>query len=160
MQYRALEVFDAGEVGTVRFVVVVVAGAEEQEPASIRLRLAVLLRMYGPRVGRRVPIRRPDIRVEPDVLIDAVLTGGLIEVFPDVFAVDDHLGPSPWLPWEAQRVDIAVGSNAGVPEQIPCAAEMRATFQDGVGQARVSFVDAVRSADARNPRTDDQDVRE
>ena len=46
----------------------------------------------------------------------------------------------------------------GIAEQIPGAAEPVASFQDGVGQLRVAFVDSVRCADTGDARAHDQHI--
>src|SRR5438105_8556527 len=144
MHYLALEIVDARKRGHIGLVVVVIPRAEEQEPALIAPGLASLLGAHCPDVALRIPIRGPHIGVEPNVLVDAVLAGSLIEVFPDMFSVDDHLRAGPWLPREAQRVNVAVGPDARIPEQVPRSANPRASLQHRVGQSRVTFVDPVR----------------
>src|SRR3954447_14807250 len=158
MHYLTGELIDAGEVGTVGLVVVVVAGTEEQEPASVRSGRSTLLRLHGPRVGFPIPIRRPDIRVEPDVIVDAMLAGGVGKVLPDVLAVDDHLGPGPRLPRKAQCVDITIRPNARIPEQVPRSAQPSPSLQHRVGQPRVALADPVRDSDAAVASADDQPI--
>ena len=158
VHHLALEVFDAGKRWRVGLVVVVVAGAEEQEPSAVGLGLAVLFGLHRPSVGGRIPVGGADIGVEPDVLVDAVLARGVGHVLPDLVAVGDHLRPRPRFPREAQRVDVAVGANAGIAEQIPRPAEALTSFQDRVAQVRVLLADAVGGADAGEPGADDQHI--
>ena len=91
MHHLAREVLEPREIRPVGLVVVVVAGAEEQEPAAVGLRLAVDLGLHRPGVGGRIPIGRQHAGVEADVLVDAVLARGLGQVITDVMPVGDVL---------------------------------------------------------------------
>src|SRR3954449_1004308 len=152
------EVLDARKLRRIGLVVVVVASAEEQEPAAVGLGPAVLLGLHGPGVGGRVPVGGDDARVEPDVLVDAILTGRLGQIRPDVLPVGDILRPGPRLVGKAQREDVAVGADAGIAEQVPSAADLFTPFQHRVGQPWILLVYAVCGADAGDTCADDQHV--
>jgi hypothetical protein len=92
------------------------------------------------------------------VLVDAVLTRGLGEVFADVVAVGNVLGAPPGLIREAQREDVAVGADAGIPEEVPGTADAFPPLQHRVRQPGILLMDAVRGTDPRNPRADDEHV--
>ena len=130
-----------------RRVVVVVTRAEEQKATAIGLRLAVLPGPHGPGVGRRIPVGRSDMRVEPDVFVDAVLAGRLGQVFADVLAIRNGFWPVPRLERIAEREDVAVRPDAGVAEQVPGPADPLTSLQHRVGQVRILLVDPVCGAD-------------
>src|ERR1700730_6422136 len=96
--------------------------------------------------------------VELDVAVYAVLACGGGEVFADVVAVGHALLAGPRLERKRQREHAAVGPNAGVAEQIPGAADLRAPLQDGVGRAGIALGDPVGRVDAGDARADDDDV--
>src|SRR5882757_4017506 len=158
MNNRALELVEAGEVWGVALVVVVVAGPEEEEAAAVGLFGPVLLGGDGPGVVRGVPVRRADVGAEPDVLIDAVLVRGGVQVLPDVLAVGHPFWAGPRLPREAQGEDAAVRAHARVAEQVPGAADLLAALQDDVAGSGIALGDAVSRAQAREARADDDDV--
>ncbi len=154
----AAELLDAGEVRRVGLVVVVVTGAEEEEPAAVGRRLAVDLRLHRPGVGVRIPVGRQDASVEADVPVDAVFTRRLGQVLADVRALRDILGTRPRLVGIAQREDVAVGPDARIAEEIPRAADPAPALEHRVRELRVLLVDAVGRADPGDPCADDQNV--
>jgi hypothetical protein len=158
MDDGARKILQPREIRQVRLVVVVVAGAEEQEPAAVGLRHAVDVRDDRPGVGGRIPVGRNDTGVEADVLLDAVLARGLGQVLADVIALGDVLGARPRLVGIAQREDVAVGPDTGIAVDVPRAADPCPPFQHRVGQLRVLLVDAVGRADPGDARADDQNV--
>ena len=160
MHHRPGEVLDTGEVRPVGLVVVVVAGAEEQEARPVRASRTVMGGLHCPHVGRRIPIRREHPGVELDVAIDVVLVRGVDQIGADVLAVGDVLRPGPRLPRERQREDVAVGADTGIAVQVPGAPDGRPSLQDGVTQLRVALLDPVRRTDPGDARSDDQDVGE
>ena len=87
-----------------------------------------------------------------------MLVGGIGQVLADVCAVGDAFGPGPRLTRETEGEDRAVRTHAGIPEQVPGAADALPAFQDGVADARVAFGDAVCRAEAGDSRADDQDI--
>ena len=86
--------------------------------------------------------------VEPDVLVDAVLVRGSVQVLADVNPVGNPFFPGPRLPWEAQGEDAAVGAHARVAEQIPRAADLLTPLENDVAGPGVTFGDAVGRAQA------------
>src|SRR6202046_1441592 len=158
MNYRAVELVEAREVRGVALVVVVVAGPEEEEAAAVGLFGPVLLGGDGPGVVPGVPVRRADVGAEPDVLIDAVLVRGGVQVLPDVLAVGPPFRAGPRLPWEAQREDAAVRAHPRVAEQVPGAADLLASLQDDIAGPGIALGDAVSRAQAREARADDDDI--
>src|SRR5262249_7807889 len=78
--------------------------------------------------------------------------------FADVGAVGDAFFPGPRLVREAQREDAAVGADAREAKEVPGAADVGASLEDGEGVAGVALLDAVRGADARDACADDDDV--
>src|ERR1700761_3815038 len=158
MHNGAAELVDAWELRGVTLVIVVVAGPEEHEPAAVHLFGALLIGRDRPGVGRRIPVRRANVAVEPDVTVDAVLVCGGGQVLADMRAVGHAFRPRPRLPREAQREDGAVGADTRIAEQVPGAADLIAPLQDDVAGPRVALADAVGRAQAREAGADDDDV--
>ena len=147
MDHLAGEVLQTLELRCVALVVVVVAGAEEQEPAPERGLGAVVFGMHGPGVGGRIPIGRPDSGVESDVPVDAVLVCGGGDVVADVVAVGHRLLTRPGLVRKAEGEDVAVRADSGVPEQVPGAADSGTALEQCVGERRILLGDPVGRAD-------------
>ena len=59
---------------------------------------------------------------------------------------------------KGQGEDAAVGAHAGVPEQVPGAADLLAPLQDDVARVRVALGEPVGRAEARDAGADDDDV--
>src|SRR5688572_15522755 len=95
---------------------------------------------------------------EADLLIDAVRRRGLPQILEDRRPVGDRLRLRPRLERVAERVHVGVGADAGIAEQVPGAAEVRAAFEDGVGPVRAALLQVAAGADAGNSGTDDEDV--
>src|SRR5690606_11842046 len=125
------------ELGRVATVVAVVARAHHEEVAGERGRLAVSM---GGRDGPRGALARPrgvrDLVPEADVLGDAVLAGGLLDVLADERAVGDGLRVLPGLELVPERVHVRVGAHARVAEQIPRATHALAALQQRERLAR------------------------
>jgi hypothetical protein len=154
------EAVHAREVGLVAAVVAVVAAAGEDEPRGDLDHLARVGALRGdvPASVVAAPVGRGDPVVEPDVLVDAALGGGVLDVAQDRLAVGDGLVAVPGAEGVAQRVHVGVGADAGVPEQVPGAPDGTACLEDGVGGPGALGLDVVAGADARQPRADDEDV--
>ena len=69
--------------------------------------------------------------MELHFLVDTVHCGGRADVLADGIAVRDAFVPGPWPPREAKGVEIRVGAEAGVIEEIPSASYAAASFEDG-----------------------------
>ena len=149
---------DARELRRVALVVVVVAAARQQEPAGDLDLLAVALDGQRPAVVGVGPVGGDDLVAVPDVLVDAVLGGGLVEVVPDRRAVGDRLVGRPRLEAEAEGVHVGVRADAGVLEQIPGAAELVPTLQDHVALAGAAVLQMPGGADAGDAGSHDDNV--
>ena len=156
----AREVLDAGELGRVGIVVVVVAGAEEDEAAAVALGLAFFGDVHGPGVGGGIPIGGTHLSAETDVGIDTVLVGGVIHVVADLVAVGDVLLTGPGFPWPAQGEDRGVRAHARVAEQIPGATDAVTTLEDDVSGRAVALAEMVGGAKSGDTRADDHDVKD
>lgn len=53
---------------------------------------------------------------------------------------------------------VAVGTDAGIAEEIPCSANRVTALKDGVALARALLTQVAGRADARQARADDDDV--
>ena len=155
---RATEVVDTRDVSLVGLVVGVVAAAGVDE-AGTHLLLAV-----GGANGERPqgvlarPVAAHDLVLVADVLVDAVLRGGVLDVVEDVAARGDGALVLPRLEGVGERVHVGVGANTGVTEQIPGAAERRAAFEDRVLEVGHALGEAVTRADSGEAGADDDDV--
>src|ERR1019366_2811708 len=96
--------------------------------------------------------------VETDLLVDAVIGGGLADVIQNPRSVGDRLRLGPWLERVAQREHVAVGADAGIAEQIPGAADAVAALVDGEGLAGTFLPQGITRADAGQSGADDQPV--
>ncbi len=164
MHDAAGEILAAGKLGRIAFLVFVIAGAHEQETAGEAHDLGrplahrSALGLHGPAPILRRPRRPPDPMVEADLLVDAVVGGGLADVIQDPRAVRDRLRLGPWLERIAQREHVAVGADAWIAEQIPGAADTVAALEDRIALAGAFLLQVIGRADAGQPGADDQHV--
>ena len=96
--------------------------------------------------------------MEVDLLVDAVLGFGLAQVGQDLVGAGDGVLVAPGLELVAEGVQVGVGANPRVTEQIPGAAGGGARLQDGVRPAWLFLLQGVGSTDARDAGADDQHV--
>ena len=160
MDDGALEALSPRELGRVAGLVVVIPRAPVEEAArealdAIGLEVARLDRPARVLGGEA---RSLDAVSIPDVLIDLVLFGRLLDVFEDGGPVGDGLLRDPRLEDVTERVHIRVGADAGVAEEIPRAAHPLASFEDDVALSGAAGLEVNRRADAREAGADDEDV--
>src|SRR3979411_834133 len=96
--------------------------------------------------------------VEPDVLVDACLRGGSLDVPQDRVAVGDRLLAVPRSERVAQCEHVGVGPDAWVTEEIPRAADRITPFEDRVRRPRTLRLDVVAGTDAGQAGADDEDI--
>src|SRR3954452_8419427 len=154
----ALVVLDALEVREEAVLVVVVAGAEQQERAGPFLRRPFALGADGPAGRVRGPRRAADLRAELDVGLDAVLARGLSEIGADVLSVAHGRVVRPRLERERVREDVGVRADAREAEQVPGPPDGLARLEDRVARAGAVALQSRRGADPGDPRADDQHV--
>src|SRR5512143_1657684 len=87
--------------------------------------------------------------LESNLLVDSVFVRGVLDVIQDGRPVGDCLRVAPRLKAVAERVHVGVGANAGISEQIPCAAHRASTLENCVALAGTSCLDVIASANAR-----------
>ncbi len=97
--------------------------------------------------------------VESNVLVDAVHARGLANIVEDGGAVGDGLGFFPRAEGIAEGEHVGVGTDAGVAEEVPGAADGGAGLEDGVGFAGAAGLQAVGGSDAREAGAHDDDVK-
>ena len=73
---------------------------------------------------------------ETHMLPDAALIDDMVEVIEDRWRIGDRFFMPPRFEIEAQRVHIAVRTDAGITEQIPRPTQIIAPIKDGVGVMR------------------------
>lgn len=149
---------DRGQVGLVRLVVVVVARGEVEEAREDFAAAFAVLDLDVPQRLAGAPVGGEDLAAEADVRRDAALAHDALEVSADRVAIGDRLVAVPRLEAEAERVHVAVGADAGVAEQVPCAADPLAPVEHGEAQRRAQHLEVRGHRDAGNPGTDDQHV--
>ncbi len=113
---------------------------------------------HAPARVRRRPRRALDPMMIADVLVDAVLGGGLADVIQDPRPVRDRLGLWPRLERIAQREHVGVGTDAGIAKQIPGAADAIAALEDDVALAGAFLLQMKARADAGEAGADDENV--
>ncbi len=148
------------ELGQVAVLIVVVAGAHQQEPGAYRQSLAGAgpLGRDGPAGVVARPVGSDHLVAVADMFPDAILFDRLLEVVHDRRSVGDRLAVLPRLEVEAERIHVTVRANAGITEQVPGAAERLARLQDQVALAGTLVGQVPCRADAGNAGPDDQDV--
>ncbi len=155
----ALEALAAGELRRVALVVAVIASAAVEEVAGQLDRLAAgALGDHGPARLPAAPLGAHHPVAEADVLLDAVLARGLVDVVADLAAVGDRVGVFPGAERVAEREHVGVGADAGVAEEVPGAADRRAGLEDRVALARTVAPQVAGGADAGEAGADDQDI--
>ena len=159
MDDLALEVLGAGKRRRIPLVVVVVAGAREQEGAGELALLTVRLDGQGPSVVGVGPIGGHDTLAVADVPVDLVLDRGLVDIGLDVGAVGDRLRRAPGLEPEPEGEHVRVRPDARVFEQVPGAAQVGAAFEDRVALGRAAFLQVPRRADPRDAGAHDDHVK-
>ena len=95
--------------------------------------------------------------VVADVRREVVLVDDLAHVGEDLVGLGDRLAP-PRLEDIAERVEIAVGSDAGIRVRDPGPAEAVLGFEHGERRARQVTLDVDRGSDSGDARADDQDI--
>ena len=96
--------------------------------------------------------------MEANLLVDAVVGGGLAHVIQNPRPVGDRLRLGPRPERIAQREHVRVGADAGIAKQVPGAADTVAALEDGVALARAFLLQVIARADAGEAGADDQDV--
>jgi hypothetical protein len=138
----------------------VIAAAHEQEIAGVAddTFLRPHLGFHRPARIRRRPVGAFDYAVKADVSVDAVVARRLAHIFADRRPVGDRFRLAPGLERIAQRVHVGIRTDAGIAEQIPCAADGIAAFEDRIGFLRAIGLQMIGRADARKPGTHNDDV--
>ncbi|PHK11687.1 hypothetical protein VF09_06710 [Nostoc linckia z9] len=157
---RTPEALAAGELGRIAFLVAIIAAAHEEEVAAeeqlLLLRPALHLDLPGRCLGR--PGRTLHPVLVADMLVDAVIPGGLPQILLDRGAVSDGLGFLPGAEGEAQRVHVRIRSDAGIAEQVPGAAQIVAPFQDHIAFAGAQSLQVIAGIDPGNSCANHQHV--
>ncbi len=124
MNDTALELVQAGKLGLVPVVVAVVPATREDEATGEVDDLAGVGALGGDVPAHLVagPVGRNDAVVEPNLLIDARVSGGVPDVLEDIGTVGDRLLTLPGPEGVAQGVHVQeVGADTGVAKEIRAA---------------------------------------
>ena len=155
MDHPPREVVPAREAGRVTGLVVVVAGAQVEEPRVHAHGAARRLEVQAPERRRAVPVGRHEAVAEAGR--EALGLGGLADVGQDRGAVGQGLLAGPGAERVAQGGHVRVRAHAGIAEQVPGAADGVAGLEEGEGAPRPPQVGP--GADAREARADDRDLQ-
>ena len=160
VNHLALEVLKTCKVGLVTLGKAVITTAQIQ-----KLRLLMDLSAIR-QVGRDAPASinaRPCGACHPvaigDVLCHAGFLRGFLDVVQDGGPIGHGLLAAPRFEAVAQGVHVRVRANAGVAEQIPGTTQLVAGFPDAPGFVRALHLQMTRSTNARQTRTNDQDIQ-
>ena len=96
---------------------------------------------------------------EADMAIDAIGLRRFLDIGPDRGAVGNRLGRAPRVEGEAQGVHVAVGSDTGIPKQVPRTPQRSPPFQDHIAAVRAAFLQVIRLPYPGNSRAHDDDVK-
>ena len=95
---------------------------------------------------------------EADVGAEVVLLDGLAQVGQDLVGARNRVVARPGLELVAEGVEVGVGADAGVAEEVPGAPDGVATLEDREGLLRQAGLQVIRRADPGDAGADDQDV--
>ena len=148
------------EVRSVALVIPVIAGPGEDPVGLDRDVLTGVgpVDLHRPERLLRRPRRRHDAMVVPDVLGEPVLLDRLLQVGQDPRGIGDGLLVAPRLELVAKGVQIAVGANTRIAEQIPRPAGRRPRLDDRERLRRESRRQIVTRADTGDPGPDHEHV--
>jgi len=135
--HLAPEGVNARDVGLQRLRVVVVAGAHDEplgpvcHDARLFPNLVTDLDLQLPVLLVSPPIRRQDLVLVPDLLVQMELVRRLVQVAHDARSRRNWILGAPGMELEAQRVQVRVGAHARVLELRPCPTKLVARFKHG-----------------------------
>lgn len=156
---RSREVVLSLEARREALLVVVVAGRAEDPPGGQALPLAGAgaLDLQGPPGVLAAP-RHPDHAVpEPDVVAQPALPHCVMQIGQDGVAGGDRV-TGPRLELVAEREQVGVRADAGVAEQVPCAADRVAGLEDREADLGQQLAQVVTGSDTGDAGADDGDV--
>ena len=155
---HTLEVLLALKVRRVSGRVVVVAGRTEQPVAGDVPLLAVALQRHRPLRGATAEVSLEHFVAEVDSPTEIVVVDDLLEIRQNLVRVGDGVIGSPRLELIAECVQIGVGPDTRVAEQVPGAADGVTAVGDGEGPTRLCGGQIVRQTDPGDAGTDDEDI--
>lgn len=95
---------------------------------------------------------------ELDLSVNAVGCGGVLDVVRNRLTVGDSLLLTPRLPRKTESVQVRIRADAGVLEEIPCAAYGVSCFEYCISFVRCLGLKAVGCVDARDAGSYDYDI--
>ena len=95
---------------------------------------------------------------EVDVGSEVVLGDRFLEILEDLLAVGDRVVARPRLERVRERMQVGVRANAGIPEQVPRAADGVPRLDDRERLVRQLRLEVVGRADPGNAGADDEDL--
>ncbi|MNR01964.1 hypothetical protein D3C85_1178000 [compost metagenome] len=154
------ETLDALEGRSETLVVAIVAAGGEQPAAGEEAALAagVILHQHLPAGALAAPVCRDHALAVADMPLDAMLGDGLAQVAHDGASVGDGLLVLPGLELVAEGVEVGVGADAGITEQVPGATQVVAGFQYLEAPGRLLALQVAGGADTGQAGADDQHI--
>src|SRR5260370_11224294 len=95
---------------------------------------------------------------QSDVAVDAIVCRGLADIIPDGRSICDRLVRVPWPERKSEGVNIRIGPDARITEEIPRSADGFARLQNRVGFSGKGGLQMVSSINTRYSRANDQYV--
>src|SRR5918998_1000488 len=108
---------------------------------------------------RAGPAEPHDLVVVADLVVQAVLGRRLAQVGQDPWSVGDRLAVAPRLEVVAEGVQVGVGPDAGISEQVPRATRRAARLEDREALPGQLGGKVSPGANARDARADDEHVQ-
>lgn len=156
MDCGALEALQAWDDGLERLVVIVIPRPVDHEPRfqlldhdlSPILLAAANRDLEIPDLPLGRPVLGDELVVVLDVLVDPGAGSAFGEIRLDGWTVRDGIGAGPEPPGEPKGVEVGIGADAGVFEEIPRSSESVSGFEDRVGVTWQLGLDALGGVDA------------
>ncbi|MNO93284.1 hypothetical protein D3C76_848810 [compost metagenome] len=160
MDPHTFEVVLPWKGGQKTLVMVVVAGAAEQESAGVMpdIPAGFVQHRQLPQALLAAPVRTEGPEAVMDLVGKAVLLCGVLDVAPDRGTVSQHLGAVPKAELVAVAEHVGVGADAWIAEQVPGSAHALTPFQNGEITVGELVHQMASRADAGQACTDDQGI--
>ena len=154
----ALEVAQSRDGALQGLIVVVVSGTENDEARGVGLGLALVVDIQGPDIIGAGPVGGDEFVLEMNMVVDAVLVGGVAHVLGDRAALRDRIVLVPGMPGEAKGEQVRIRADARVAKEVPGPADSITGFQESIAVARKLTLNPIGSVDTGDTGADDDDV--
>lgn len=158
VRHGAREALDARDRGWHGLVIGIVPRAPNDEVCRQDLGLSDVLDGQSPKAVLVAPFRIDDAVVEPDLVVRAVLSGGVLDVCDDFFGRSNLVRVRPGVPSKSKGGHVRIRPEAGELEKAPCAAYDGAALENGEATMGQLLAEDVGSVYAREAGSQDDDV--